>query len=1096
MFFEALTAHRFRVLLQQDPESGTVSSNTKWSEISNSVPGRTSEMCESLFNLNKTFLSLPIGAVTAVAFSASMNDQYGKDLGSAGYDNGRDDSEEYGDTRNGDTREDTPPFGPGDTTRDSPGRAHLKQAHHVATNGGAPRVVGRRTPRSHPSHVKKKDVHSPEYDALEMAGQALVSMSPAPVPNRGNKQRKEDGKHGGDDPARGVVSETAFGSPAPSPKRVEPRVSGDDISNRASSRALFPAGGSDDDTAKGTTETGVLGTDADADDLARGRVSGLDDEAFGALDGLFMLADASTKAFAGSRKKGGKFAGKPPRAPTPRASPARVRKGDANAVATPAHARFGALGVKDALEVGLGVPPPDGRLGLRLSGQSRKSALKATQPVRLRDGVAGGGFYKSPGVDMYLHPKQSDTTAPRPNATNKAWRHGTWRYADPDTPGTAQLTKGLGLMGPRHVEEDTLETRLGSGASCFAQGIPGTPRGTNGVAGTPAGTPVNRRIPTQNSSLFASTPGVLRGAPSAARRRWFLAEHFYGTIDKPWFVADGYGPFLTHLGLDKPEQKFSKKEWLEVRTAMGAPRRLSLPFLRHERISLERWRVETRNAWARSAGAVSKASVPVATAMVTDDAEGAQTTASQAALEDTEQEEDLSEDLSRAFEVGDRVAARHPRVLNVNTGSILVLRGARCLVQFDRVELGVELVKDINIAHLPHHLDALLLEEEEKEREEAAVAAAKEAALLAGDGAAAAIAANIAASEAAIDDEAAKAATASAIAAATKAAAAAAARGDAAAGVLLDAVVGRAPETADAVAAAARTTATRLAPAQPISGNGRADRISIDESSASAREDDTCALAEVTNALDLKELCVTELRAMNDAFESKSGDAKEPPQSSPGGTVLEPFQRQYANTVLKLRECNTHLQSAISRLRQRHRSRENGGGNAGAWRRFAPGGGTGADGNGGSIFSVGDDAAIAKDAKDGSGSLPSAVANAVNGTTPSVGVTAYAHEIVAASTYVAWCRLCDSKKLKGGSTNKSRGTHHPSLFAAKALGALLAVQQCTDHGVAQPLFRAVCDLCLSTMSPTSSKNAPALGELKASFEKLRVTLFEFKTFKT
>ena len=135
-------------------------------------------------------------------------------------------------------------------------------------------------------------------------------------------------------------------------------------------------------------------------------------------------------------------------------------------------------------------------------------------------------------------------------------------------------------------------------------------------------------------------------------------------------------------------------------------------------------------------------------------------------------------------------------------------------------------------------------------------------------------------------------------------------------------------------------------------------------------------------------------------------------------------------------------------------------------------------------------------AKDGSGSLSSAVANAVNGTTPLVGVTAYAHEIVAASTYVAWCRLCDSKKLKGGSTNKSRGTHHPSLFAAKALGALLAVQQCTDHGVAQPLFRAVCDFCLSTMSPTSSKNAPALGELKASFEKLRVTLFEFKTFKT
>ena len=89
----------------------------------------------------------------------------------------------------------------------------------------------------------------------------------------------------------------------------------------------------------------------------------------------------------------------------------------------------------------------------------------------------------------------------------------------------------------------------------------------------------------------------------------------------------------------------------------------------------------------------------------------------------------------KPFEVGDRVAARHPRVLNVNTGSILIVRGARHLVQFDRIELGVELVRDINIAHLPHHLDALLLEEEEKEREATAAAAAKEAAEAAAAGA-------------------------------------------------------------------------------------------------------------------------------------------------------------------------------------------------------------------------------------------------------------------------------------------------------------------------------------------------------------------------
>ena len=86
-------------------------------------------MCEALFNLNRTFLSLPAGAVTAVAFSASMNDQYGKDpeLGMAKRD----------------SRESTPPPGPsrgGGADMGSP---------------GAPRAVGKRTPRGNPQ--KKKD---------------------------------------------------------------------------------------------------------------------------------------------------------------------------------------------------------------------------------------------------------------------------------------------------------------------------------------------------------------------------------------------------------------------------------------------------------------------------------------------------------------------------------------------------------------------------------------------------------------------------------------------------------------------------------------------------------------------------------------------------------------------------------------------------------------------------------------------------------------------------------------------------------------------------------------------------------------------------
>ena len=64
----------------------------------------------------------------------------------------------------------------------------------------------------------------------------------------------------------------------------------------------------------------------------------------------------------------------------------------------------------------------------------------------------------------------------------------------------------------------------------------------------------------------------------------------------------------------------------------------------------------------------------------------------------------------------------------------------------------------------------------------------------------------------------------------------------------------------------------------------------------------------MATALDLKERLVSELRAMNDVAETnaRSADAKAS-VASPGGTVLEPFQRQYASTVLKVRECNAHV---------------------------------------------------------------------------------------------------------------------------------------------------------------------------------------------
>jgi len=1068
-FFDVFRANLAKRVREDGVRFSAVPPSSAWSEIASRLPGRTPGMCEALFNLNRTILSLPAGAVTAVAFSASMNDQYSKDP-------------ELGMTRR-ESRESTPP-------------------------PGAHRAVGKRTPRGHPQ--KKKDVHSPDFDVLEMAGQALVSMSPAPAAARAKSSKSSwDGGSGDDNRA----PEAAFGSPAPSPARVKsskPSDDDDESTRRVlkSSRALFPAS-SDDDAAGAGPANGVSAATA-SDSIPAG--TGLDDEAFGALDGLFMLADASTKAAkpksAGGRGKKGKPGGKPPRAPLPK-SPAR-KKGDSGSAATPPRARFSAPSARDALELGLSGPI---RGGGRVPGQSRKSALKATQPVRLRDGVAGGGFYRSPArMPPYAYAKNNG------------------KYADPDTPGTAQLTRGLGLLGPRHVEETQLETRLGGGLAVAANDSsrdpPGTPGGAARVAagghtvpGTP-NTPVNRGIAPVATSFFASTPGVLRGAPSAARRRWFLAEHFYGSIDKPWFRAVGYAPFLKHLGLRAGAESrvaFTKKEWLAIRRALGTPRRLSLPFLRRERVALEKWRAETRDAWARRTPAeASEASRKTPAAAKTEPGADAPDRAAEPKPEpEPEPDEGETREASpvpvddwnpKPFEVGDRVAARHPRVLNVNTGSILIVRGARHLVQFDRIELGVELVRDINIAHLPHHLDALLLEEEEKEREAAAAAAAKEAAEAAAadadaeprrdapagggpSGGPVAPAAALAAKSAAKSgkpvaglscSEAAKAAAASAIAAAAKAAAAAAARGDADAALLLGDAAGRAPETAEAVAAAA--AAAVAAASREGSADGSAD---AEASAASAHEEDTRALAEVTTALDLKERLVSELRAMNDVAETnaRSADAKAS-VASPGGTVLEPFQRQYASTVLKVRECNAHLQNALAKLRTQHRRRELAGA-SGAWRRFAPGGGAAARGDGGEIFAPLDDDDDEKNAADaaapGSFVAPDATLSLTRSNASA--------EIVAACEFVAARRVREERKADGASSSSSSFPSDSAFaFAARALGALLAVKTCTEHGADETLFREVVDRCLASMAPRS-ENAEAFEELKSGFDVLRVSVY-------
>ena len=98
-------------------------------------------------------------------------------------------------------------------------------------------------------------------------------------------------------------------------------------------------------------------------------------------------------------------------------------------------------------------------------------------------------------------------------------------------------------------------------------------------------------------------------------------------------------------------------------------------------------------------------------------------------------------------------------------------------------------------------------------------------------------------------------------------------------------------------------------------------------------------------------------------------------------------------------------------------------------------------------------------------------------------------EIVAACEYVAARRVLEERKADGASSSSSSFPSDSTFaFATRALGALLAVKTCTEHGADETLFREVVDRCLASMAPRS-ENAEAFEELKSGFDVLRVSVY-------
>ncbi|PSS10124.1 Protein ALWAYS EARLY like [Actinidia chinensis var. chinensis] len=149
---------------------------------------------------------------------------------------------------------------------------------------------------------------------------------------------------------------------------------------------------------------------------------------------------------------------------------------------------------------------------------------------------------------------------------------------------------------------------------------------------------------------------------SSMVRKWCTFEWFYSAIDYPWFANSEFVEYLNHVGLgDIP--RLNRVEWGVIRSSLGKPRRFSKHFLLEEKEKLKQYRESVRRHYAELRAGVR---------------------------------DGLPTDLARPLSVGQRVIALHPKSREVHDGSVLTVDHDKCRIQFDRPELGVEFVMDID----------------------------------------------------------------------------------------------------------------------------------------------------------------------------------------------------------------------------------------------------------------------------------------------------------------------------------------------------------------------------------------------------------------
>ncbi|GFR47546.1 hypothetical protein Agub_g9269 [Astrephomene gubernaculifera] len=293
---------------------------------------------------------------------------------------------------------------------------------------------------------------------------------------------------------------------------------------------------------------------------------------------------------------------------------------------------------------------------------------------------------------------------------------------------------------------------------------------------------------------------ALRHCLGTRVRRWCMYEFLYSALDRPWFMRNELMEFCMHMQL--PTTKLTRLEWSVLRAALGRPRRLSLAFLREERVRLEGYREHARLKYEEAAQGM-----------------------------------DFPMELPRQLRVGQEVTARHPISRQLHDGVILTVKGSKYRVQFHRGDLMTEVIRDTDVMPLdpfeclPLHTSFL-------------------PAMLNG-------------------------------------------------------------RTFDAVRLAALRGLVPGMVAPPLGANLRpVGSWAAGLDTQMMRAQDAAMVAEVERALQVKEALVARLAQLNN--EAASGL-----HTDEHGGRTERFQLQYTEVVLQLKETNTTLESALTRLQSR-----------------------------------------------------------------------------------------------------------------------------------------------------------------------------------